>query len=44
MEINYQQLDEILADFSALGRTTYLGDPVLDFGFAATERDDLGIP
>jgi hypothetical protein len=26
-DINYQQLEEILADFSALGRATYLNDP-----------------
>ena len=44
MEINHQQLDEILADFSALGRATYLDDPILNFGYAATEHDDLGIP
>jgi hypothetical protein len=44
MEINHQQLDEILADFSALGRATYLDDPVLGFGYAATERDELGLP
>ncbi len=44
MEINHQQLDEILADFSAIGRTTYLDDPILGFGYAATERDNLGIP
>jgi len=44
MEINHQQLDEILVDFSALGRTTYLDDPILGFGYAATERDDLGLP
>ncbi|MGH3670953.1 MAG: hypothetical protein ACRDSH_09990, partial [Pseudonocardiaceae bacterium] len=44
MEISHQQLDEILADFSALGRTTYLDDPILGFGYAATERDNLGIP
>lgn len=44
MEINHRQLDEILADFSALGRTTYLDDPILGFGYAATDRDDLGIP
>jgi hypothetical protein len=44
VQINHQQLDEILADFSALGRATYLDDPILGFGYAATERDDLGIP
>jgi hypothetical protein len=44
MEINHQQLDEILADFSALGRATYLDDPVLGLGYAATDRDELGIP
>lgn len=44
MEINHQQLDEILADFSALGRATYLDDPILGFGHAATGQDDLGIP
>jgi hypothetical protein len=44
MEVNHQQLDEILADFSATGRTTYLDDPLLDFGYAATHRDELGIP
>lgn len=44
MEINHQQLDEILADFSALGRATYLDDPVLGLGYAASELDELGIP
>lgn len=44
MEVNDQQLEEILADFSALGRTTYLDDPILGFGYAALDRDDLGIP
>jgi hypothetical protein len=44
VEINHQQLEEILADFSALGRATYLDDPILDFGYAATEHDELGIP
>ncbi|ETA00170.1 hypothetical protein ThrDRAFT_03911 [Frankia casuarinae] len=44
MEINDRQLDEILADFSALGRPTYLDDPALGFGHAALDRDDLGIP
>ena len=44
MEISHEQLDKILADFSALGRATYLDDPVLDFGYAATDLDDLGIP
>jgi hypothetical protein len=44
MEINQQQLVEILADFSALGRPTYLDDPVLGLGYAATDRDELGIP
>jgi hypothetical protein len=44
MEINQRQLDEILADFSALGRTTYLDDPVLGLGYAATDLDELGIP
>jgi hypothetical protein len=43
-EINHQQLDEIVADFSALGQITYLNDPILGFGYAATERDDLGLP
>lgn len=28
----------------ALGRATYLDDPILGFGYAATEQDDLGIP
>jgi hypothetical protein len=44
VDINHQQLDEILADFSALGRATYLDDLILGFGYAATERDDLGNP
>lgn len=44
MTITDQQLDEILADFSALGRVTYLTDPALGFSHAATGRDDLGIP
>jgi hypothetical protein len=44
VEINHQQLDQILADFSALGRPTYLDDPVLGLGYAATDRDELGIP
>jgi len=44
MDINDQRLDEILADFSALGRTTYLDDPILGLGYAAVERDELGIP
>ena len=44
MEINDQQLDEILKDFSALGRATYLDDPLLGLGYAALDRDDLGIP
>ncbi|MEU5987608.1 hypothetical protein ABZ806_01385 [Spirillospora sp. NPDC047418] len=44
MEINQQQLDEILADFSALGRATYLDDPILNFGYAATDNDELGVP
>ncbi len=44
MEITHQQLDEIVADFSALVRITYLDDPILGFGYAATERDDLGLP
>ena len=44
MDINDQQLDEILTDFSALGRTTYLDDPILGLGHAAIERDELGIP
>jgi hypothetical protein len=44
MEISHQQLDEILADFSAQGRTTYLDDPVLDIGHTATERDGEGVP
>ncbi|MGH3764777.1 MAG: hypothetical protein ACRDTX_06460, partial [Pseudonocardiaceae bacterium] len=44
MDINHQQLDEILADFSALGRAAYLDDRALGFGYAATDRDELGIP
>ena len=44
MEISHQQLDEILADFSALGRATYLDDPALGFGHTATDRDEHGIP
>jgi hypothetical protein len=44
MEINHQQLDEVLADFSSLGRATYLDDPVLGLGYAALDRDELGIP
>jgi hypothetical protein len=44
LEISSLQLDEILADFSALGRTTYLDDPRLGLGSVATEVDDLGMP
>jgi hypothetical protein len=44
VEINHDQLDKILADFSANGLTTYLDDPVLGFGYAASDLDDLGIP
>lgn len=44
MQINHDQLDAILADFSALARTTYLDDPVLDIGHAATALNELGIP
>jgi hypothetical protein len=44
VEINHQQLDEILADFPALGRATYLDDSVLGLGYAATYLDELGIP
>ena len=44
MDINHQQLDEILADFSALGQAAYLDDPIFGFGYAATERDELGLP
>jgi hypothetical protein len=44
VQINHEQLDEILADFSAFGKATHLDDPILDFGYAATEKDDLGIP
>jgi hypothetical protein len=43
-EITHEQLDEILADFSARGCATYLDDPALGFGHAATDLDDLGIP
>lgn len=44
MQVNNRQLEEILADFSALGRATYLDDPILGFGYAALERDSFGIP
>src|ERR1035441_2882631 len=44
VDINHEQLDTILADFSASGLATYLDDPVLGFGHAATDLDDLGIP
>jgi hypothetical protein len=43
-EITNEQLDKILADFSARGCATYLDDPALGFGHAATDLDDLGIP
>lgn len=44
MQISHDQLDAILADFSALARTTYLDDPVLDFSHAATELNEMGVP
>jgi hypothetical protein len=44
MEINQQQLDEILADFSASGRATFLDDPILGLGYGAIDRAELGIP
>ncbi len=44
MEINDRQLDEIPADFSAVGQPAYLDDPALGFGHAALDQDDLGIP
>jgi hypothetical protein len=43
-EITHDQLDKILADFSSRGLATYLDDPLLGFGHAAIDQDELGIP
>jgi hypothetical protein len=43
-EVTEKQLQEILADFSALGRATYLDDPALGFDYASAELDELGLP
>lgn len=44
MALSEQELDEILSDFSAVGRTTWMQDPALGFGYVATDRDELGMP
>jgi hypothetical protein len=44
-EITEEQLNAILADFSALGRATYIDDPGLGFDYFATEEDaKRGVP
>jgi len=43
-EATDEQLQEILADFSALGHATYLDDPVLGFDYASAELDEMGLP
>lgn len=42
--ISHEQLDSILADFSARGHTTYLDDALLGLGHAAVKRDEIGVP